>query len=209
MIPIITCTIGSPSLAVFEASVKAYCPDVKLIISRNNATNFGDSFNIAVKEAFKDFDEVIVANDDVVLHPTSYLKMLQDVDMLKQQIKVGWVVAKSDSVRGLQDIRVNQNDAIYEVPVASPLFGYVSRQAWVDYPPLNWYSDDIQCLDMAKNGFRHFVSRSYVHHVGSSTIGVDHTSNHFASEPWIKANRPELHKLWFNSGPAKRVGLYV
>jgi GT2 family glycosyltransferase len=172
------------------------------------ATNFGESFNIAVNEAFTKYDEIIVANDDIVLHPTTYIKLLEDVAVLKQRTKIGWVVAKSDNVRPLQDIRNHPDDAIFEVPVASPLFGYISKQAWINYPPLNWFSDDIQCLDIAQKGFKHFVSRAYVHHVGSSTIGSDNIKNKFASESWIKAHRPDLHKLWFSAAPRK-AGLYI
>lgn len=197
MIPIITCTIGSPSFAVFEASVKTYVPDVQLIVSRNRGSNFGEAYNIAVNEAFEQFDEIIVANDDIVLHPTSYKKLMDDVNHLKRFNKLGWVVAKSDSVRPLQDIRNQPMDAVFEVDVVSPLFGYISKEAWVDFPEINWYSDDIQSIDISAKGFKHFVSSSYIHHVGSSTIGNDNNKNHFAAEPWIKENRPELHAIWF------------
>lgn len=193
MIPIVVCTIGSPSLAVFEASVKTYVPDVEVFISRNRGSNFGEAYNIAVNEAFKRFDEIIVANDDIVLTPTSYSKLLEDVEHLKRFNQLGWVVARSDEVRPLQ---MGKGD-VFEVSVVSPLFGYISKQAWVDFPPINWYSDDIQSIDMGANGYRHFVSRSYIHHVGSQTIGQDNTKNHFAAEPWIKKNRPDLHAIWF------------
>jgi len=193
VIPIVVCTIGSPSLAVFEASVRTYVPDVELFISRNRGSNFGEAYNIAVNEAFKRFDEIIVANDDIVLTPTSYSKLLEDVEHLKRFNQLGWVVARSDEVRPLQQ---GKGD-VFEVPVVSPLFGYVSKQAWVDFPPINWYSDDIQSIDMSANGYRHFVSRSYIHHVGSQTIGQDNTKNHLAAEPWIKDNRPDLHAIWF------------
>jgi hypothetical protein len=197
MIPIVTCTIGSKSCAVFEASVKAYVPDVELFISRNRGSNFGEAYNIAVNEAFEKYDEIIVANDDIVLHPTSYNKLLADVEHLKQFNKLGWVVAKSDSVRPLQDIRHQPNEAVFEVPVVSPLFGYISKEAWVDFPPINWYSDDIQSIDIANKGYRHFVSSAYIHHVGSSTIGQDNNKNHLAAGPWIKENRPDLYNIWF------------
>jgi hypothetical protein len=193
VIPIVVCTVGSPSLAVFEASVKTYVPDVELLISRNRGSNFGEAYNIVVNEAFKRFDEIIVANDDIVLTPTSYSKLLEDVEHLKRFNQLGWVVARSDEVRPLQQ---GKGD-VFEVPVVSPLFGYVSKEAWVDFPPINWYSDDIQSIDMSANGYRHFVSRSYIHHVGSQTIGQDNTKNHFAAEPWIKENRPDLHAIWF------------
>lgn len=185
-------------MAVLKASVRAYCPDVEFIISQGSLGSFGADYNRIVNKAFEKYDEIIVANDDIVLNPSSYQKLLDDVTHLKRFNSVGWVVAKSDSVRPSQDIRFNAPDAVYEVPTVSPLFGYISKAAWVDFPPINWYSDDVQCIDMSKNGYRHFVSSSYIHHVGSSTIGQDNQQNHLAAQPWIKTNRPELHAIWYN-----------
>ena len=206
---IVIATKGSRSLPVLLASINAYVPDDVVIyiageerwgIGRhikcfpNTSTNYGDAYNAVVHEAFKKYDEIIVANDDVVLTPTTYGLLAYDVATLQ---KPGWVVARADYVRPAQiAARLNPN-LIYEVQRCSPLFGYVTKQAWVDYPPINWYSDDIQCLDMINEGYNHFISRSYVHHAGSQTIGMDNTANHLAAEPWIKANRPELHKEWF------------
>jgi hypothetical protein len=194
VIPIVTCTIGSPCLAVLEASVKAYCPGVEMFISRNRGANFGEAYNIAVNEAFEKYDEIIVANDDIVLTPTAYTQLLKDVSYLKTRYKLGWVVARADEVRHLQQGKSNK---LFKVQVVSPLFGYISKEAWVDFPPINWYSDDIQSLDIREKGYRHFLSKAYIHHVGSSTIGQDNTKNHLDAEPWIKANRPELHQIWF------------
>ena len=195
MPPIVICTIGSPSLTVLEASARTYVPDVELIISRNRGSNFGEAYNIAVNEAFKQHDEIIVANDDIVLTPSSYTWLLEDVAHLKRFNQLGWVVARSDEVRPLQQ---GKGD-VFEVPVVSPLFGYISKEAWVDFPPINWYSDDIQCIDISAKGYKHFVSRSYVHHVGSQTIGQDNRKSHLEAEPWIRENRADLHEIWFNS----------
>lgn len=182
---------------MFEASVKTYVPDTELIVSRNRGSNFGEAYNIAVNEAFEKYDEIVVANDDIVLHPTSYNKLLADVEHLKRFNKLGWVVAKSDSVRPAQNVRNVADDAVFEVQVVSPLFGYISKEAWVDFPPINWYSDDVQSIDISKKGYRHFVSAAYIHHVGSSTIGQDNNKNHLAAKPWIEENRPELYNIWF------------
>lgn len=198
MLPVVVCTIGSPSLAVLEASVKTYVPEAELIICQGSLGTFGADYNAAVHEAFKKYDEIIVANDDIVLTPSSYKQLIDDVEHLKRFNKLGWVVAKSDSVRPSQNIRFHNIHDTYEVPTVSPLFGYISKEAWVDFPPINWYSDDVQCLDMRAKGYRHFVSRAYIHHVGSSTIGQDNHKNHLAAEPWIRENRPDLHAIWFN-----------
>lgn len=209
---IVIATRESKALPVLLASINAYVPDDVVIYLAGNerwgigrnitcipniATNYGDAYNAIVHEAFKKYDEIIVANDDVVLTPTTYQLLLEDVQKLKAIMPVGWVVTKADYVRPNQSLKYTDEGAMYETQRCSPLFGYVSKAAWVDYPPINWYSDDIQCIDMITKGYRHFVSRAYVHHAGSQTIGMDNQANHLAAEPWIKANRPELHKEWF------------
>jgi hypothetical protein len=206
---IVVATKGSRSLPVLLASINAYVPnDVVVYLAGderwgvgrhircfpNTATNYGDAYNAIVHEAFKYHDEIIVANDDIVLTPTSYGLLAYDVATLQ---KPGWVVARADYVRPAQIAARLDPSLVYSIQRCSPLFGYVNKQAWVDYPPINWYSDDIQCLDMINEGYNHFISRSYVHHAGSQTVGMDHTANHLAAEPWIKTNRPELHKEFF------------
>jgi hypothetical protein len=42
-------------------------------------------------------------------------------------------------------------------------------------------------------GFRHFVSRAYVHHAGSQTIGRDFKALEAESMEWVKKNRPDLN----------------
>lgn len=206
---IVVATRGSRSLPVMLASINAYVPnDVVVYLAGderwgvgrhircfpNIATNYGDAYNYIVNEAFKHFDEIIVANDDIVLTPTSYGLLAYDVATLDNP---GWVVARSDYVRPNQIAARLDPKLIYQAQRCSPLFGYVTKQAWVDYPPINWYSDDIQCLNMENEGYKHFISRSFVHHAGSQTIGMDNTANHLAAEPWIKTNRPDLHKEWY------------
>lgn len=194
------------------ASINAYVPDDVVVyiagddrwgIGRhvkcfpNTATNYGDAYNAIVKEAFKLYDEIIVANDDVVLTPLTYWQLENDVNWHKQKGKAGWVVARSDYVRGSQ-MACNLSDSVtYQIDRCSPIFGWVSKEAWVDYPPINWYSDDIQCLDMQAKGYHHLISRAYVHHAGSQTIGMDHQKNHLEAEPWIKENRPLLHRQFY------------
>ena len=132
---------------------------------------------------------------------------MEDVVLLKNN-KLGWVCSRADYVRSLQNIRVgsdrtgiryDEEDMIVKCDVLSPLFGWVSREAWVDYKPINWYSDDIQCLEMRANGFVNYISRSYVHHVGSQTIGMDHQKNDREAQAWIKIYMPELYEIWFKS----------
>ena len=210
-------SVTGKCLPVLLASIKAYVPEtVELFIAGpseylgnhrcfsylNQATNYGDAYNFLANKAFEYHDEIIIANDDVVLTPDTYRLLDEDVKLLKMSYKIGWVTAKSDKVKSYQNIRFNAPSTPFETQRVSPLFGYISRVAWIDYPPINWYSDDIQCIDMINNGYRHFVSRAYVHHVGSQTIGEDENKNRLASVPWIKQHRPELYDEWFLPPPS-------
>ena len=219
---IVIATKTGKCLPVMLASIDAYVPkEVTVIISGsdlelprhntinlpNNGTNYGDSYNDVVRYAFEMFPEIIVANDDIVLTPTSFDMLIEDKVLLKNH-KVGWLCSRADYVRGLQNIRegsvrngvkfVEEGQAI-QSDVLSPLFGIISREAWVDYKPINWYSDDIQCLEICAAGYNNYVSRSYIHHVGSQTIGMDHKKNDDEAKAWIKVNIPELYDIWFKS----------
>ena len=220
-VPIAIATKTAKCLPVLLASIDQYVPqDVVIFISgsnlrlprhrtinmRNEGNNFGDSYNKVVHSVYSMFDDVIVANDDIVLTPSSYELLLADVELLPED--TAWVSAKSDYVRGLQNIRefkqregirYMEERKIIPTDIISPLFGYIHKDKWVDYKPINWFSDDIQCLEIRANGYKNYVSRSYIHHVGSQTIGMDHGKNHREAEQWIKENMPELHKQWFSS----------
>jgi hypothetical protein len=220
---IVIATKTAKCLPVMLASIDAYVPkEVTVIISGsdlelprhntinlpNNGTNYGDSYNDVVRYAFEMFPEIIVANDDIVLTPSSFDLLIEDKVLLKNH-NLGWLCSRADYVRGLQNIRdageyrngvkfVEEGQAI-QSDVLSPLFGIISREAWVDYMPINWYSDDIQCLQISANGYKNYISRSYVHHVGSQTIGMDHKKNDDEAKAWIKVNIPDLYQVWFES----------
>ena len=218
---IVIATKTAKCLPVLLASIDEYVPEeVTVIISGsdlecsrhntvnlpNNGTNYGDSYNDVVRYAYEMFPEIIVANDDIVLTPSSFDLLIEDKVLLKNH-NVGWLCSRADYVRGLQNIRdagqvrngvkfVEENQVI-QYDILSPLFGIISREAWVDYKPINWYSDDIQCLEISAAGYRNYISRSYVHHVGSQTIGMDHNKNDQEARGWIKNSMPEFYEVWF------------
>ena len=217
---IVIATKNAKCLPVLFSSIDQYVPlDVEVIVSGsdlqlprhrtinlpNNGTNYGDSYNDVVRYAFEMYNHIIVANDDIVLTPSSYEMLIEDYVLLNNH-SLGWLCSRSDYVRGLQNIRSGEirngikyveENQIFESDVLSPLFGIISREAWVDYKPINWYSDDIQCLEICAAGYNNYVSRSYVHHVGSQTVGMDHQKNDDEAKAWIRANIPELYEVWF------------
>jgi GT2 family glycosyltransferase len=184
-----------------QTSVKVYNPDINLIVVEGHLGNFGDDYNEAMEYAFQIYDEIIIANDDIVLNPDSYNLLIEDVEFLKNRYprNLGFVAARSDYVRPHQSITKQENGNILQCQVISPLFAYISKEAFAKakFPPINWFSDDVICKDLTAAGYEHFVSRSYVHHAGSQTIGRDFQKLVDAPREWIKENRPQYFKEWY------------
>ena len=183
-------------------------PRHRTVCSDNVATNFGDAFNAVIDRAFQEFDEIVVCNDDIVFNPYTWQTLGEDVSILRgENIPLGWVSCRSDYARGYQNIRFGKGKMawfrwetekkILPVDIIAPICAYIHKEAWVPFPPLNWYSDDVQCLDVIEKNFTNWISRAYVHHVGSQTCGFDEQSLIQSAKPWIKENRPELYKRWF------------
>lgn len=218
-VPIVIATKTAKCLPVLFASIDQYVPlEVEVIVSGsdlrlprhkttnlpNYGKNFGESYNYVVNYAFTKHDHVIVANDDIVVNPNSYTRLVDDYIKL-MDADIAWMTARSDYAKGVQNIRAGsqrigirfvEENQIQEIDVCVPLFALISKMRWIDYPPINWYSDDIQSLKMRYEGFRNFASTSYVHHVGSSTIGMDHKKNHDEAMEWMKDNEPEFYEFF-------------
>ena len=206
---IIVCTVNGACLQVMTASLNAYVPqDVEKYVHHKVGANFGDAYNFAAREAFKRHDEILVCNDDIVFTPTTWAVLLADVAQLRKVVpNLGYVATRSDYARGEQNVRSGRGKIdflryqserhIVETPVIAPICAWIHRDSWVDFPPINWFSDDVQCADMKR---RHFISRAYVHHVGSQTCGQDAQRCYEDAEPWLLANRPELHARFYFTG---------
>jgi len=182
-----------------------------LIYRPNPATNFGDAYNAAVDYAFEHgkFDSLILANDDVVLNPNTLSLMREDTEVLRERgFKVGFLGARSDYVLPDQNIRFpvdgdrrsslawESEQQIKVAPVIAPIWASISREVWnvAKFPSTNWYSDNIICHDLNVAGYQHFVSRAYVHHAGSQTVGVDFKKCHEEPRAWILENRPDMYE---------------
>ena len=227
--PIAISTVHGKNLAVMLASIREYCPEIPVylrgpasVLDRFDADvkmigqprNFGDDYNDIINCALKDFNSVVVANDDIVLTPTSYRVLMDDVDIVSDlSLNPGWVAARCDSARAVQNIRWNpegeaidmckftSESKIRRADVISPIFAWIGADAFFKcpFPPLNWYSDDVQCTDLEELGYENFVSASYVHHVGSQTVGVNAESLTNQALPWLMKHRHKYVQRWFNS----------
>lgn len=213
MPPIVVCTVGGKCLPVLAASIKAYAPDAWLLVSQGDERTFGEAYNDAMERAFKDHDEILIANDDIVLTPTTISQLMADVAMLKAQHgdQLGFVGTMADNVRWDQSIRIAHDSGVRQVRAVSPLLAWVSKTAFMAarFPPLNWYSDDVICEDLSVFGFKHFVSTAYVHHAGSQTIGHDSRAHMLAALPWLQENRPHLAAEWIPDMTPKKPKICV
>ena len=216
-VPILICSVGSPSLEIALSSISLYAKEAPVYLSSRSETmdprvfrwilnsqgNFGDAYNKIMDDAFQYHDGVIIANDDICLTPDSYRLLLEDIKHL-EDFKIGVVGARSDYVLEPQNIRFEsgprnglkwaQEQSIKEVAVIAPIFAYVTKAAFqaVRFPPLNWFSDNVFCHTLTILDFRHFVSRSYVHHAGSQTVGRNDQKNLMEASRWLWKNEPGI-----------------
>lgn len=185
-----------------------------LVWRPNQADNFGDAYNVATSYVFEhgNYDSVILSNDDVVLNPNTIKRITHDTQILESNgVNYGFIGARSDYVLPEQNIRfpVEEDERagltwesekyIKPTGVIAPIFAVISKKAWdaAKFPSTNWYSDNIICYDLQKAGFEHFVSRAYVHHAGSQTVGYDYKKCHEEPREWIKANRPDMYEVFY------------
>jgi hypothetical protein len=184
-----------------------------IIFKPNSATNFGDAYNEIIDYAFTRHDSLIVCNDDVVFTPTTLELLKKDYEHLTvdREFKVGWLGARSDYVLYHQNIRFpEKNDSfenlkyasenkIKEAEVIAPICAVINKEAWgvAKFPSINWFSDNIICMDMSKAGYKHFVSRAYVHHAGSQTVGMDYEKCLEEPKAWLRANRPDMYEVFY------------
>lgn len=156
------------------------------------ATNYGDAYNYVVKRAFEKHDNIIVCNDDIVFCPDTFDKLQEDYNIAIKENgieNVGWIGCLTNYAIGYQNIRRNmmleenqepetlnhiQNKREYcivEVNFIAPICAAINKMSWIDYLPINYFSDNLQCFEMSAQGKKHFISTSYVHHAGSQSIG--------------------------------------
>jgi hypothetical protein len=118
-------TTNSRGLELFFKSMQLYLPsDVPIYLASrqkpflsplpykwipNTYGSFGEAYNACMRQAFLDgHQEVIIANDDIVLDPDSYTKLLTDRELLKAKgIKVGFLGARTNMSSLHMNVRNN------------------------------------------------------------------------------------------------------
>lgn len=179
---------NAPHVEVLEKSLEVYGNKLPIIRSApsllretygrrhdmpNTADNYGDAYNAVAAQAWNlGYDRIIICNDDIVLRPDTIDILFADADALDMEGgKWGYIGCRSDMVlRNRQWIGKNQGHTIVESEMVAPLCALFQRETWIPYPPVNTYSDNVQCWDMRAAGCKLYISRAYVHHVGGITV---------------------------------------
>lgn len=218
--PIVICSKTGKCLPVLMKSIECYVPrDVEIFLCggdtditthrvykfEHNFETSGAARKFINEKVWQHYDEMISADDDIVLNPNSYSLLLEDVSALKSAgITIGIVAGRTNYANGLQNVRRGQGQLdsliyesenyIIETNYVAGIFCWVQKSTLTESPEISWYSDNIQCQDMLANGARHFVSRAYFHHIGSQTFGTDFQKCNEESREWIKAHRPDMYE---------------
>ena len=178
----------------------------------NIENNFGSAYNKIVHIAYGWHDSVVICNDDIVFTPTTWKNLENDREILKKHnVKLGYLSCRTDFARGFQNIRAkatakselsgikySDEESLLLTSVISPICAAIDKNAWIDFMPINFYSDDIQCYDIMKKGYKHFISSSYVHHVGSQSIDA-YDMEYKKAISWIEKNRPDFIEVMKNN----------
>lgn len=226
-VPIVICSKkNSDHLQILLKSVESYvknpevylCCDEKVdsaVIKQqiaNKQETAGGAFDVALRHVFKDYNRAILINDDAVLCPNSYKLLTEDWQRLKKE-NVGILSARSDYCLPSHNIRFPaQNDRVNGLRWASesdvkrvenvaPIFCIIDRDAYTKsggFPPTNWYSDNVLCEEIKKQGYTVYVSRSYVHHLGEQTEGSNHAVLHKEAMERLKGTRWENYVQIFD-----------
>jgi hypothetical protein len=188
-------------------------PRLTVLRQPDACRSFGEAYAFAA--AATDARELVLLNDDAVLLPDTLRLLLEDVALLRRdypQLKIGYVCCRSNVAPGAQNVRApnggalrpngmrfDSEDRILALDRVSPICGWLHRDALEaigGFPPINWFSDDLMCWDLGRRGYRHFVSRAYVHHVGMRSTLQGRTQEDLLREgqAWLREHRPDFWK---------------
>lgn len=152
-------------------------------------------------------EDLLFLNDDTVITPTTIQLLLEDINILKKNnLPIGLIGLRSNYTAGIQNIRTPHGtlngikyameDSIVEVDQVFGVAFYTTRSALNSIPDdwthLNWYSDNLLSYDLKQKGYRHFVSRSYLHHHGAQST-PDFEKADKEGRDWLKANREDFY----------------
>jgi hypothetical protein len=176
-----------------------------------DCAHFGDACRFLLQTKHTKNDEALCfLNDDTVVMPDTLEMAALDVQALTQQgQKIGMLGFRSNFVAGYQNVRVMHpgDNQLYmlkfpsesKILRVSQVFGvgfvtmrHALQDISLDWTRLHWYSDDLLSYDLTQKGYGHFVSRAYIHHIGSRSGGQERWAQwDQEGKDWIIKNRPD------------------
>ena len=189
-------------------------PRLTLVEQPAEADSYGAAFDFATGRT--DAAELVLLNDDAVLTPDTMRLLFEDAALLRRQhadLPLGFLACRSNFIAGPQNIRhpnggelaanamrYDSESKIVGVNRISPVCALIPRAA-LDaiggFPPINWFSDDLMCWDLARKGYGIFISRAYVHHIGQRASTQDvrtETDLLREGQAWVREHRPDFWK---------------
>lgn len=182
---------------------------MRLIEQPEGISTGSDAWNWCATQT--DAEHLLILGDDCVLHPDSVRLLLEDMLWLRSNLldaKIGFVGARSNYVKGPQNIRASNGSAELGIQLDSeasvlpahmvvPVAALVRHDVFDltnGFPSTNWFADDLMCHDLTLLGYSHYISRSYVHHVGQRSTVQGKSLDHLLAEglSWLERNRPDF-----------------
>lgn len=167
-------------------------------------------------------EEIFHMQDDAVLHPDAIRFMLEDLDILAQNrpdLLIGLLGARSNYVAGHQNVRSANGGKwdygtitydtewqILQTDIVFPVLAWYTRSAFEQVggfaKGIIWSNDVLFNYDLSNAGYTHFISRAYVHHVGSRATTESSNIPQLEAESiaWMKANRPDFLQYMVERG---------
>lgn len=172
-----------------------------------------DNFGKACRHLLDSCEDelLLIVNDDVVFTP-DFARLLDDDVRELDRVDSGWglVGFRSNFAAGPGNIRNPNGEPrltalgfaseqhVLQVEFVSGFAFLTKRSALAaipdDWLALHWYSDNLLCHDLTRNGFGVYLSRAYLHHHGSRASGGTANWNRYNAEgrAWLRAHRPDF-----------------
>lgn len=187
-------------------------PNIRLVKQIEGIRTASAAWNFAATQT--DAEELLVFGDDCVLMPDTLEMLFEDLEQIKKaarpDAKVGFVGARSNYVKGAQNIRASNGgqlrgirydseSRIFEMEMVVPVAAWIRHDVLDSiggFPNTNWFGDDLACWDLVNAGYTHFLSRAYVHHVGERATGEGKSHQQLLDEgiAWLREHRPDFLK---------------
>jgi hypothetical protein len=158
----------------------------------------------------------VIIPDDVCLHPDAWAQLMEDATGVNNLdgVRLGIMGTRCNYVVGPQNIRspnggvlapncmsYDNEDAVFRVETVFPVVALFDRAVYDElgtFPDqLHWFGDNLYSYDLAQRGYERWISRAYVHHIGSrgSRSDTGASDQQLAAEglSWLRANRPDFY----------------